>query len=140
MFICDCGEIFSSPEIHRGTDICPGCGSKYFDEAVQCQICGEYVSNDDAYGYGPKRVCKDCIKTRKNDIDFLAGATDDAQEIEIPVLYRYIFTDDDINAMLYRAATELLGYGDFDASDYIEDYANDIAEALKKEEAENGNV
>ena len=134
MFICDCGEVFSAPEYHKGEDRCPGCGSKYFDEAVQCQICGEYVPNDDAYGYGPKRVCKDCIKSRKNDIDFLAGATDDMEEIEIPVLYRYIFTDDDIHAMLYRAAKELLGYGDFDATNYIDDYANDIAERLKEEE------
>lgn len=134
MFICDCGEIFSAPEYHKGEDHCPNCGSKYFDEAVQCKICGEYVSNDDAYGYGGDRVCKECLKSRKDDIDFLAGATDDAQEIEIPVLYRYIFTDDDIQAILYRAAKELQGYGDFDASDYIDDYANDLAEAYINEE------
>lgn len=135
MYICeDCGEIFSTPEYHKGTDRCPSCGNKYFDEAVYCKVCHEYVSNDDAYGYGHDLVCKDCINTRKLDLDFLATATEDTEEIDIPVLYRYIFDDDEIHSILYRAAKEKLALGDFDASDYIDDYANDIAEAYIKEE------
>lgn len=134
MFICDCGEIFSSPEIHRGTDICPGCGSKYFDEAVQCKVCGEYVSNDDAYGYGHDLVCRDCIGNRKHDLDFLATASSDAEDFELPIIYRYIFSDDEINAILYHAAKAKQERGDLDLSDFVSDYANDIAEKLCEEE------
>ena len=137
MYICEkCGEIFSTPEWHNGIDRCPGCGNKYFDEAVYCKVCNDYVSNDDAYGYGSTRVCKDCIETKRDDLDFLATVTEDTQDVEIPILYRYLFDDDDIKAMLYHAAKRQLELGFFDARDFIDDYANDIAEAMVKEENE----
>ena len=134
MFICDCGEIFSAPEYHKGEDHCPNCGSKYFDEAVQCRICGEYVSNDDAYGYGGDRVCKDCINSRKYDLEFLATCTEDMQEIEIPVIYRYIFDDDQIHSLLYAAAKRLQERGELDMTNFVNDYENDIAESYIIEE------
>jgi RecJ-like exonuclease len=135
MYICDeCGDVFSTPEFHKGTDICPGCGNKYFDEAVQCKICGEYVSNEDAYGYGHDLVCRDCVNSRKDDMEFLASCTQDHEEVEIPVIYRYIFSDDEINAILYHAAKAKQERSDLDLSDFVSDYANDIAETYIKEE------
>lgn len=136
MFICDvCGEVFSTPEYHKGNDICPGCGNKYYDEAARCTICHEYVNSDDAYGYGNDTVCKDCLKTRKDDISFLASAVEDTQDFELPMFYRYIFSDDDIHAILYRAALKKRANGELDTLSFIDDYANDIAEAMCKEES-----
>lgn len=134
MFICDCGEIFSTPEYHRGEDRCPGCGNKYFDEAVQCKICGEYVSNEDAFGYGRICACRDCVNSRKDDLEFLASCTQDFEEVEIPVIYRYIFDTKDIEAILYHAAKAKQERGDLDLTGFVSDYANDIAETYIKEE------
>lgn len=135
MYICDnCGETFSTPEFHKGTDICPGCGNKFFDEAVQCKICGVYVSNEDAYGYGHDNVCRDCLNSRKDDMEFLASATQDMDEVEIPVIYRYIFDSEDINAILYHAAKEKQAREGLDLSGFVSDYANDIAEIFIQEE------
>jgi predicted amidophosphoribosyltransferase len=114
--------------------VCPECGSHAFDEAVQCRGCGEWVPRSEAWGFGSRLRCKSCVSERSEDIDFLVSATGDTEDVEIPMLYRYIFSDDDIEAILYRAAKEKLARGDFDASDYIDDYANDIAEAMEKEE------
>ena len=134
MLICNkCGEVFSTPEYHKGDEICPGCGGRYFDEAVRCASCGEWIAMDEAYGYGHKMHCMDCINKHKEDIDFLGKATEDAQDIEIPMLYRYIFSDDDIKSILYRAAKEKLERGEFDATEFIKDYANDIADAIGEE-------
>ena len=45
-----------------------------------------------------------------------------------------LFSDSDINAILFRAAKERQKEGTFDATDYMEDYANDIAYAIAEEE------
>lgn len=135
MFICDnCNAVFSEFDFPVNKEVCPECGSRAFDEAVQCRGCGEYVPRIEAFGFGGRLRCKECVRERKEDIDFLVSATGDTEDVEIPMLYRYIFSDDDIHAILYRAAKEKLARGDFDASNYIDDYANDIAEALEKEE------
>ena len=133
MYICEkCGEVFTESACDLANDKCPTCGSGAYDEAVRCIQCGEWIPMTKAHGYSRRMCCTDCINERKEDIEFLVKATDDMQDVEIPMLYRYIFTDDDIQAILYRAAKDKLTRGEFDASDFIDDYANDIAETLDK--------
>ena len=140
MWICDkCGEVFDEPKIvgcpsePEHSECCPGCGNEYFDEAVRCRGCGDMISINDAYGYSHRLFCKECLYERKGDIDFLVKATSDCEDVEVPILYKYIFTDEDINAILYHAAKEKLSYGDIYTQDFIDDYANDVAEALDTE-------
>lgn len=142
MFICNhCGATFESPEYNDSAvcdnEVCPDCGSSAFDEAVMCKGCGEWIARMDAYGYSGNLYCKDCIDDTKADIDFLAKATDDTEDIEVPALYRYIFSDDEIASILYHAALEKRRTGDLDTSSYVDYYANDIAEALDTERRKN---
>jgi len=138
MFICQtCGEIFGETDCYLNHDRCPACDSRAFDEAVQCKGCGEWIPRMDAYGYSGNLFCKDCIDDTKSDIDFLVKATGDTEDIEVPALYRYIFSDDEISAILYHAACYKRRTGDLDTSSYVEYYANDIAEALDTERRKN---
>lgn len=149
MFICEhCGEIFEEPkvignDVDRG-EVCPGCGRCDFDEAERCSICGEWMSVDKIHGYAPgPYVCGDCIEERKYDLDLLLKATENEKyDFEIPALARYILADEEIETLLIkelerrvkRATDKFLPNPfDFDPTDFMKDYANDIAEQIGKE-------
>lgn len=148
MYICEkCGEIFEEPkvignDVDRG-DVCPGCGNEYFDEAYKCAVCGEWVSSEKIHGYNPY-VCEDCIAEHKYDLETLLKATEDEKfDFEIPALARYILTDEDINTLIekelerrVKRATDkfLPNPFDFDPTDFISDYANDIADYIGRED------
>ena len=150
MFICEyCGKVFDEPkmighDVDRGY-VCPDCGRDDFDEAYQCALCGDWVASDKIHGYGPY-VCEDCINEHRYDLDTLMKATEDQTfEFSIPALARYILDDDDINALIRKelerrlqlATDKFMPYPyDFDTKDFIDDYANDIADYIsRKEEA-----
>ena len=148
MYICEkCGEVFEEPkvignDVDRG-EVCPGCGNDYFDEAYQCAVCGEWVSSEKIHGYDPY-VCEDCINERKYDLPLLLEATKDEKfEFDIPALARYILDDDEIETLiikelerrLKRATDKFMPCSiDFDPTDFIADYANDIADYIGREE------
>jgi rubrerythrin len=63
MYICNnCGEVFDTPETYEehhpyGTgyasekwSVCPNCGEPDYDEAKQCERCGEFVAELDGDG------------------------------------------------------------------------------------------
>lgn len=150
MFICKhCGEVFEEPKIigndvDRG-EVCPGCGMDEFDEAERCSECGEWISVDDIHGYGGgPYVCDDCLRERKYDLELLMNATkDETFSFEIPALARYILSDEDITMLIkkelerrVKQATDkfLPNPYDFDPTDFISDYANDIADYIGREE------
>lgn len=148
MYICEkCGEIFEEPkvignDVDRG-DVCPGCGNEYFDEAYKCAVCGEWVSSEKIHGYNPY-VCEDCIAEHKYDLPTLLKATEDEKfDFEIPALARYILTDEDIITLIekelerrVKRATDkfLPNPFDFDPTDFMTDYANDIADYIGRED------
>lgn len=146
MYICEkCGEVFEEPkvignDVDRG-EVCPGCGNEYFDEAYQCAVCGEWVSSDKIHGYDPY-VCEDCVNEHKYDLPTLLKATEDEKvEIDIPVLARYILTDDEIEELILKelerrvqkSTEKFMPFPCFDATDFISDYANDIADYIGRE-------
>jgi methionyl-tRNA synthetase len=58
------GEVFGAPSYETYTG-CPNCGSGY-DEAIQCEICGEcYPENQIYRGY-----CEKCANKETNELDF----------------------------------------------------------------------
>ena len=140
-----CGEVFEEPkvvgcDVDRGEE-CPCCGDEYFDEAYKCCVCGEYVSSDKIHGYDPY-VCEDCINEHKYDLKTLLKATEDERaDIEIPLLARYILTDEEIETLLLKELERRLKkttdkfypFPCFDTTDFLADYANDIADQIGKE-------
>ena len=150
MYICeDCGAVFDDPkvigdDVDRG-ECCPDCGSYYFDEALECEECGEYFPAADIYGYD-HHMCKECLMNHKYDLPLLLKIDDTQDELKIPVLARYIMSDDEIVTLivkelerrLARATDKLLPSSvDFDATDFIADYKNELADFIG-EEVENG--
>ena len=147
MFICEhCGEVFEEPkvignDVDRG-EVCPGCGRDDFDEAYKCAVCGEWVSADKIHGYSPY-VCEDCVNEHKYDLPTLLKATENEKfDIEIPALARYILDDDEIETLILkelerrfeRATDKFMPCSiDFDTSDFMKDYANDIADYIGRE-------
>lgn len=147
MFICKyCGEVFEQPkvignDVDRG-EVCPGCGRDDFDEAYKCAVCGEWVPADKIHGYNPY-VCEDCIEEHKYDLETLLKATENEKfDVEIPALARYIMTNEDIETLILhelerrmkRATDKFMPCGiDFDTTDFIDDYANDIADYIGRE-------
>ena len=109
MYICDkCGEVFEEPRV-IGTDgdsgeCCPSCGNEYFDDAIKCRVCGEWVPEGTTKGDYHYEVCPDCLKARSKDVRLLMKATEWYEDtVKIPVLYRYILDDDEIQAALWRS-------------------------------------
>ena len=147
MYICaDCGSVFDDPKV-IGTDVdrgecCPDCGSYDFDEAVECEECGTIIPASDAYGYD-HHLCMGCLMNHKYDLPTLLKAVEDTQdELEIPVLARYIMSDDEIVDLIVkelerrvaRATDKMFPSSvDFDATDFIKDYKNDLADYIGEE-------
>lgn len=150
MFICDhCHEEFDEPKFVHGDegtgDVCPNCGSSDFQEAKQCEICGDYFQEDDVYGWDHK-VCRHCIEEHKYDLNLLLTATkDEKADIEIPMLVRYILDDDDIERILLqelerrvkRATDKFLPDAfSFDPTDFIDEYKYYIADEIGYKEVD----
>jgi len=73
MYICDdCGALFHFPteihEVHNELEdtpeetwyVCPHCNSTEYSEAVQCDLCGEYVAHDYVELVNGTIACSDC--------------------------------------------------------------------------------
>ena len=147
MYICeDCGAVFDDPKVvgddaDRG-ECCPDCGSYYFDEAVECEECGEYIPSSNVYGYD-HHICMDCLMNHMYDLPTLLKCVEDTQdELEIPVLARYIMSDDEIVDLIVkelerrvaRATDKLFPSSvDFDATDFIKDYKDYMADYIGEE-------
>ena len=78
-----CREVFATPYI-RHEDVgdfstCPVCGEDFYDEVMECEVCGEWISVDDIY------ACK------KNGIEhYMCGdCADELSEEEQNDLYWY---------------------------------------------------
>lgn len=80
MYKCnECGKVFDRDEVveihddpspagvslpsgHYTFYECPYCGSGDFDDAVECEVCGDYIVDDG------ETICEDCISKIRNDI------------------------------------------------------------------------
>lgn len=147
IYICeDCGAVFDEPKVYGSDESrgegCPDCGSFYFDEAVECEECGKIIPQGDAYG-SDHHLCMDCLMNHKYDLPTLLNAVEDVQdELEIPVLARYIMADDEIVDLIVKELERRLARAtdkmfpssvDFDATDFIKDYKTEIADYIGEE-------
>lgn len=143
MLICEsCGSVFEFPasqmDMETGCveEFCPDCHSRYIMRAVACQVCGEWVQEDSVYGYG-QAVCEDCINDQSYDLDMLAEATkDEYQDMELPILLREFYSDDDIKELLMADLKKRQEAGLIDMNDikrFVKWHMNEVADEIVKE-------
>lgn len=144
-WICnECGAIFDDPKTVRGIDgdgwsECPSCGSEDYEEAKECERCGDVVSESDAYGFD-HCVCKSCINDHRHNIRLLMKATEnEGYDVSIPALARYILSDAEIEDVLTKELERKLECAKefdgcfFDTTKFLKDYASEIADEIMEE-------
>lgn len=99
MLICrDCGTLFDRDEIRYWTEPhgehlsgCPNCGGAY-EEAVQCECCGEFFAQDDLIK--PINFCEACLRESITPEDFAELAMEsESNDYEIVgLLEDFMFT------------------------------------------------
>lgn len=140
MLICEsCGAVFEYPatKMERDTgcveERCPECGCRYIMKAMKCQVCEDFVPEDDAFGFGSTVVCEDCLHERRNDLDLLYRATkDECEDFDLPVLFRTFFTDDEIKEILMRELKNCHAQVPRETKSFVRRYANEIADEMVK--------
>lgn len=143
MMICEsCGAVFEYPNIRTDSDtgtadaFCPECHSEYIMHAVQCELCGEWVQEDEAYGYG-HAVCEKCIEDQSDDLELLYEASkDEYYEPELPAIFEQFYSVDDIKELLLADLKKRQEAGYIHSKDikqFVRWHKNDIADQLVKE-------
>lgn len=143
MMICEhCGAVFEYPNSRKDWDtgcvdsFCPECHSEYIMNAVQCELCGEWVQEDEAYGYG-HAVCKNCIDDQSDDLEMLMEATkDEYYEPELPAIFEEFYSVDDIAEILLADMMKRrdAGFiGKKDMKKFVRWHLNEIADQLVKD-------
>ena len=132
MFKCnECGMVFNEPatceEPHpygmgsasETFACCPYCKGN-FEEAVKCEICGEWFTEDELF-FG---VCEDCKNNLVEEYRYkpvecykLAGA--EKETVEINSLLVSLFTPEQIESALLKMIMEADGFFNIDCSRFI---------------------
>lgn len=115
MLICkDCGKVIADDELithleSRGefwgnncfeeiVDKCE-CGGE-FVEAKQCQMCGEWICEDD------ENVCDDCLQNNATYDNALKYGEENKESVELNGFLANVFTADEVNEILIRELDE----------------------------------
>lgn len=144
MLICEsCGAVFEYADSRMDNETgcieerCPECDGSYIMQAVKCQVCGEWVPEDDTFGFGSTIVCEDCVEKERWDLDLLYAATkEECEEFALPMLFRTFFTDDEITEILMRELKACHAQVPRETKSFVRRYANEIADEMVKEDTD----
>lgn len=122
MYKClHCGHEFEDIDrkhYDHGTGVweeyCPNCGSEDFEEAEQCELCGEWHVADKVHN----GVCDDCLQKAETMGNVVAFGNTDKQEVELNGFLAWAFTPSEIEDILIN---ELLKSKDL-ANNYMHNY------------------
>lgn len=111
MYKClDCGNEMELEDLKFEKDrdtlemymYCPYCGSENVEQAYQCDVCGEYLPEEQMAG-DAKNVCICCISEKRHDVDFCKAVGDEDQEsVYLNSFLLDMFTEEDIEEILMR--------------------------------------
>lgn len=143
MYECHrCGKHFEEPDwvVERyGLDsppydkvaVCPYCHG-YFEEMYQCQICGEWFTDDEL----TMAVCDECIYKHESDHElcYKLGNEESAKEsITINGFVASVFTEEQINEILMRELRNIKDITNISCIEFIGSDKSWFAEQLIKE-------
>lgn len=134
MFKClneKCGHIFESGEQISVTedygqtfDYCPICRTE-FEEAKRCEICDRYTCESELID---GIVCEECFEKYSTDLDacYKVGK-EEKVEVKINSLLGTMYSDEEIEAILYEHAQEMLSKNP-EYKDRLKEFANNDKE------------
>jgi DNA-directed RNA polymerase subunit RPC12/RpoP len=140
----NCGRRFEEPDIiteTHGLDtppyekvaVCPYCHG-YFEEMYQCEICGEWFTDAEL----TSGVCDECIYQYDTDVElcYKLGA-DSKESIKINGFIASVFSEEQINEILWNRIKEISRMVNVSCYDFIESDKQYFAEKLliKQEES-----
>jgi hypothetical protein len=130
MFKCShCGKVFEEVGTYKdGHDTwccCPECGFDGYEEAVKCEVCGEWFTEDELFF----DVCEDCkIKLveeyRYKPIECYKLAGEEKETVEINSLLVSLFTPEQIESALLKVLEDAEKFFNIDCTNFIK---SDIA-------------
>ena len=110
--------------------VCPECGGDY-EEAVECEICGEHYLEDELHG----GVCDCCIKEKTNDADFCYKISKREKEpVKLNCFLTCMFTPAEIEEVLLKQLKEEEKHSPIDCSKFINFNKDWFGEQMCKEE------
>ncbi len=107
------------------------CGGEY-EEAYQCDRCGEWKLPDDIFGYN-HCVCKDCLDelySTENVLE-IAKKDDTCESVSLNSLLLWIFPKDEIERILFRELKN--SFNDQKTRKFINDWAHEDEDFLSDE-------
>lgn len=140
MYICmHCGHWFDEPTnrynrtVARPDDegFCPNCGSDFFDEAEQCELCGEWHAAD----YLHCGVCKKCEEEKSTVENAFKWGEEVKEGVELNGFLTWAFSVSEIEEILKRELMESGKEKEY-ANRFCTDDLGMFVEWLKKEEDE----
>lgn len=143
MFKCnDCDCVFECPDgieekvgeycgqpAYEMQDVCPNCGSHDIDEAIQCDVCGEWFSCDEMEG----SVCENCLyeyRYRFHDCKNICG--DCKSPVMINDLAVSLLTEDAINEILIKELERANVFSPIDCKEFIDSDKEWFGEKIKE--------
>jgi hypothetical protein len=150
MFKClECGAVFDEPKTwgesrpygegcaYEAFSGCPSCGEG-FDEAFECDCCGEYFTKDEMID----GVCKDCIEKvvsrNKNNFKdcFLMCKDEEKASVEINLFLSEMFSQSQIEEILIKELLVTSAFGLVDCSRFLNDNVELLVKKMKSGEVE----
>lgn len=122
-----CGDTFKHPYYDEKAEDykSPCCCSCDFDEAVKCEICGEYFSEDKLHG----GACDDCITEKTTDYDFLFEVeSEDIRSVMLPNILIEVLGENEIVTVLQQYVKE----NKINCSEYINKYKDYMGERINE--------
>ena len=136
-FCTRCNRGLDPEETHLSYDgvlTCKRCGSENVISAFKCDICREFVPEDEIVGC-EHRVCWSCIEKKRYDLDFCTkvGETE-GSECCLNSFLASFFTESEINDLMMEALKERANISPVDGLKYLDYQSAAAGDILYDEE------
>lgn len=135
----NCEHIFEEGEEARGSSFlafygdekvlvdyiaCPCCGSDNIVKATKCQKCGKILIEDETKEGYCEKCAKEIVSRYKYDISTcynVAKKSNETQSVDINLFLATMFTEKQINEILYRELATASAFSPIDCTPFTED-------------------
>lgn len=123
-----CGAVDDTKCDPTETMVCGSCGSDWLEDAVRCDVCGEYFVEDDSNGYD-SHVCPDCLDETAYDWHFMRQLGEvNPVNIEINGFLASQFSVSEIEDLMWNALREVTKIRSVNGKDFVKKHSDEAAD------------